>query len=81
MTRQVRVCREGTWLYDGAVPAPVRVIALNWDHFREEDDPDPPYLNAAGWAYAVQFGAPGSAGAGGGSGTESMPSGTRGCRR
>ena len=59
MTRQMRVLRTGTWLYDGAVPIPVRIIALNWDPFWEEDyDSDPPLLNEEGWAYGVQFGHP-----------------------
>ena len=59
MTDQVRVWRTGTWLYDGAVPIPVRIISLNWDPFWEEGyDSDPPLLNEEGWTYAVQFGHP-----------------------
>jgi hypothetical protein len=57
MTRHLRVCREGIWLYDGTIATPVRIIALNWDYGHEpEYDPDPPLLDVDGWAYYVQFG-------------------------
>ena len=53
----MRVWKTGTWLYDGSVPVVVRIIALNWDPLWEEGhDPDPPYLNAEGWAYSLQLG-------------------------
>ena len=53
----MRVWKTGTWLYGGSVPVAVRVISLNWDPLWEEGyDRDPPYLNAEGWAYSVQFG-------------------------
>ena len=59
MTRQIRVLRTGTWLYDSSVPIPVRIISLNWDPFWEEGyDSDPPFLNEQGWVYGVQFGRP-----------------------
>jgi hypothetical protein len=53
---QMRVWKTGTWLYDGSVPVVVRIISLNWDPLWEEGyDPDPPYLNAEGWAYSLQL--------------------------
>jgi hypothetical protein len=59
MIRQMRVWRTGTWLYDGSVPIPVRIISLNWDPLWEEAyDSEPPYLNDQGLAYSVQFGHP-----------------------
>lgn len=57
--REVTVVRHGTWLYDGQVERPVRILRQNWDYYYEEAyDLDPPDLNDEGHAYYVVYGAP-----------------------
>ena len=59
MAGTVQVLREGTWLYDGAVPCRVRVVGQDWDYYHEPGfDPEPPDLDAEGWAYYVMYGSP-----------------------
>jgi hypothetical protein len=56
---RVEVVRIGTWLYDGTVPTPVRILRQNWDYYYEKDfDEEPPSLNAEGCAFYVAYGEP-----------------------
>jgi hypothetical protein len=59
----LRIVRIGTWLYDGAVPRPVDIVALdydwwyelgkaNGDHSHDEKALEP---DAQGWIYYVRF--------------------------
>jgi hypothetical protein len=57
--RDVTVMKTGTWLYDGQVEKPVRIIRQTWDyHYEEGYDDEPPCLNDEGYAFYAVYGEP-----------------------
>lgn len=57
--REAEVVKTGTWLYDGRIEKPVRILRQTWDHFRDEGyDDDPHDLNDEGYAYYAVYSAP-----------------------
>ena len=57
--REVTVVKTGTWLYDGQVEKPVRILRQTWDYYHEDGyDEEPPSLNDAGFAFYAVYGEP-----------------------
>jgi hypothetical protein len=57
-SRVARLIISGEWLYDGIVPKPVRIFALNYDYYFQldegyHDDGEKPELNSEGEQYVV----------------------------
>ena len=57
--REVTVVKTGTWLYDGQVEKPVRILRQTWDYYHEDGyDEEPPDLNDEGFAFYAVYGEP-----------------------
>lgn len=57
--RDASVIKAGTWLYDGQVETPVRILRQTRDEYHEPGyDDDPPDLNEEGHAFIVVYGEP-----------------------
>jgi len=57
--RDVTLMKTGTWLYDGQVEKPVRIIRQTWDYYYEEGyDEQQPCLNDEGYVYYAVYGEP-----------------------
>ena len=56
---EVTVVKIGTWLYDGQVEKPVRVLRQTWDYYYEDGYSDgAPDLNDEGHAFYAVYGEP-----------------------
>ncbi len=55
--REVIVVKTGTWLYEGQVEKPVRILRQTWDYYHEDGyDDEPPDLNDEGFAFYAVYG-------------------------